>query len=474
MTKQSLLFCASEVYPFAKTGGLADVAYALPKELSKSYGVDVVLPLYQSIDRNKFGIKKLSQSCKIKLDGKTHIIELYATVMEGIGYIFVYTPVLCDREFLYGTPSSGYEDNHIRFALLNYAIVDLIRSSKYDIVHCNDWQTALVPLLLDQEKIDGIKTVFTIHNLAFQGIFSYQALQKIGISEKYFTMECLEFYGQINFMKAAICYADLVTTVSPSYAQEILTHEFGCGLEGYLTHYKEKLHGILNGLDIDFFTPKTDLFLSYPFETLTQKNLNKKEFLKKTSLKGIKKPLFVFVGRMTNQKGIELLIEVLEDLGNENCNVAILGDGNEYYTKELLNLTQKYKNIDCRFTYDEKLSHQLYASGDFFLMPSLFEPCGLTQMISMRYGAIAVVHSVGGLKDSVFDYKKFDTNSPKGYGIVFTQPTKEAFLDAITQAFDLYATKKEYNKIVKHNMNCDFSWEESAKLYINLYNQIKG
>ena len=472
MTKKSLLFCASEVYPFAKTGGLADVSHSLPRALQDSYELKVVMPLYSLIDRKKYAIKSLNKSFSISMNDIDYEVELFGCDYEGLEYIFIYSTLLCDREFLYGTPTSGYPDNALRFTIFCRGIVELLRANTYDIVHLNDWQTALVPLLLQEESEINTKTLFTIHNLAYQGLFSYETLSEIAIDSKYFTIDVLEFYGQMNFMKAAIAYSDAVTTVSQSYADEILTATFGCGLDGFLRSHKSKLTGIINGIDSEHFTPSKDKLLEYPFTNLTEKKLNKKSYLKEIFLKGISKPLFIFIGRFTSQKGVDLLIESLEEIALNDCNIAILGDGEIQYQEKIKEIVDRYDNIHFEFKYNEVLSHQMYASADFLLMPSLFEPCGLNQMIAMSYGAIPIVHKVGGLKDTVNDYMLFDKESNKAYGILFEDPSSDSLIYSFNEALALYSTKKDYNKIVKHNMLCDFSWKNSAKLYDKLYKQL--
>jgi starch synthase len=472
MTKESLLFCASEVYPFAKTGGLADVSHSLPRALQDSYELKVVMPLYSLIDRKKYAIKSLNKSFSILMNNIDYEVELFGCDYEGVEYIFIYSTLLCDREFLYGTPTSGYPDNALRFTIFCRGIVELLRANTYDIVHLNDWQTALVPLLLQEESEINTKTLFTIHNLAYQGVFSYETLREIAIDSKYFTIDVLEFYGQMNFMKAAIAYSDAVTTVSQSYADEILSAKFGCGLDGFLRSHKYKLTGIVNGIDSEHFTPSKDKLLEYPFTNLTQKKLNKKSYLKEKNLKGISKPLFIFIGRFTSQKGVDLLIDSLEKMALNDCNIAILGDGEIQYQKKIKEIVDRYDNIHFEFKYNEVLSHQMYASADFLLMPSLFEPCGLNQMIAMSYGAIPIVHKVGGLKDTVNDYKLFDKESNKAYGILFDEALSDSLIYSFNEALVLYSTKKDYNKIVKHNMLCDFSWKNSAKLYDKLYKQL--
>lgn len=472
MSKKSLLFCASEVYPFVKTGGLADVAHSLPRALQEDYKVQVVMPLYASIDKEKFKIKTLEKRFSISMNQIDYAIELYGCTYEGIEYLFIYSTLLCEREFLYGTPNHGYQDNPVRFAIFNHAIVELLRQEKYDIAHLNDWQSALVPLLIDQDKTIETKTLFTIHNLAYQGVFDYEAFHSIGVNPRYFNSDAIEFYGKVNFMKAGVAYADAVTTVSPSYAKEILTAEFGYALDGFLRHHKKKLTGILNGIDTEHFAPSSDKLIEFPFTTLTQKVANKKSYLKEIGLKGIKKPLFVFIGRFTAQKGVDLLIDVLPKLALQECNVAILGEGKEEYQTKIQEIVSDYPNVHCVFTYNEALSHKMYASADFLLMPSIFEPCGLAQMIAMNYAALPIVHRVGGLKDSVHNYKRFNKESTNSYGIVFEKATPTSFVRAIKQALELYETKKDFNLLVKHNMLCDFSWKQSAKQYIKLYKQL--
>jgi starch synthase len=472
MNKKSLLFSASEVYPFAKSGGLADVAHSLPRALSDEYTVDVILPLYSSIDRKKFKITTLNEKFEIYLGETPHTVELFGCKYEGIDYIFVYSSLLCDREFLYGTPDSAYEDNALRFGLFNYAILELVKKKSYDIAHLNDWQTALSALLIKEDTNIKTKVLFTIHNLAYQGVFDRFRLQELGLSESYFNIDSLEFYEQISFMKAGIAYADVITTVSPTYSKEILTPVFGCGLDGFLRLHENKLHGIINGIDTEHFSPSKDKFLKTPYKDLRGKRVNKNAYLKEAGLEDLSKPLFIFVGRFTWQKGLDLLGDILEEFATHECNIAIIGDGEEKYQHRLKEIADRHANIHLEFTYDEALSHKMYGAADFLLMPSLFEPCGLNQFIAMSYGALPIVHNVGGLADSVHSYREFDTKSEQAYGISFTHATEQSLSHATQEALELYKSKKDFNKILKHNMLCDFSFEESAKLYSKLYQEI--
>jgi starch synthase len=473
MSDTRVLFAASEVYPFAKSGGLADVAYSLPRALNETYEVDVIMPLYQFIDRETFGIEAVGETFDIKMGESAYPITLYICKYKEMVYRFVYTPLLSDRDFLYGPPQGGYTDNDIRFALFNYAMLEILKREPYTFVHLNDWQTALLPLLLENEPEIMTKSLFTIHNLAYQGIFEKKALARLGIDEKYFHMDCLEFYGQVNFMKAGIAFADRITTVSPTYAKEILTPEFGCGLEGFLQYHSAKLTGILNGIDTEQFSPSNDKMLVNPYKDLRGKEANKSAFLKEIKIKEPQRPLIIFIGRFTWQKGLEIFIDALPEMALMACNIVVLGDGEAQYHDALEVLANKHDNIYLLTGYDEALSHRMYAASDFFLMPSLFEPCGLAQMIAMHYGSIPIVHSVGGLTDTVHDHAAFESQSQKGYGVVFAKPDQDALLEAVTKALQLYGRKTQYNQIAKHNMLCDFSWSESAEIYIKEYEKLK-
>ena len=471
MHKKSLLFASSEVYPFVKTGGLADVSHSLPKALSESYDVTVVLPLYRVIDRKRFKIT-MSESFEITMGESTYPIELHRASFEGMEYRFVYTPLLCDREFLYGPPECGYEDNAERFALYAYVLREMVRREAYALLHLNDWQCALAALLIKEESAISTKTLYTIHNLAYQGVFESSILPRIGVDTRYYTMDALEFYDQVNFMKAGIAYADLITTVSPTYAKEILTSEFGCGLEGFLQVHKRKLHGILNGIDRDHFSPSADGALVECYTDAKGKKASKSDLLKSLGLKGATKPLFVFIGRLAHQKGIDLLIETLPKMADLECNIALLGEGGDAYNEALSVISERYANVSVSSGYDEALSRRMYAGADFLVMPSLFEPCGLNQMIAFAYGAIPIVNRVGGLVDSVKKLESFEEESTSGFGIVFSSPTSRSFLAAIKKGCELYRDKKHFESIINHNMQCDYSWSQSAQAYLKLYQRL--
>jgi len=472
MRKRAVLFAASEVYPFAKSGGLADVSHSLPKALGDMFNVTVVMPLYRFIDRASYGITQRRETYGVTLGGTEHAVTLYESRYEGGSYLFVHSPLLCDRDYLYGPPDEGYEDNALRFGLFCHAIVLLAKALGSDIVHLNDWQTAFAALLISEDDSVRAKTVYTIHNLAYQGLFEKKYLAQLRIAKHHFTPEGIEFYGKINLMKAGIGFADAVTTVSPTYAQEILTPAFGCGLEGFLSVHRDKLTGIANGIDTDHFSPSSDRSLARQYKTSRGKAYNKEFYLKEAGLFDSGRPLFIFIGRFTWQKGMELLIACLPQMAKKPCNIAILGEGESLYRDKIGKIAAKTENIHLCFGYDEALAHRMYAASDFLLMPSLFEPCGLNQLIAMHYGALPVVHRVGGLADTVHPCDACVADADGGCGILFDDPTENAFMEAFDEAMALYGEPERYRALCSHNMKADVSWHHSAAAYAGVYRNI--
>ena len=473
MPENRVLFAASEVYPFAKTGGLADVGYSLPRALSARFDVTVVMPLYRSVDREAFGIVSRSERFKVTLGGERHSVSLYGCRYEGTEYLFVYTPVLCDRDHLYGPPGEGYADNAVRFGLFSHAVVRIAGQLDCGIVHLNDWQTALAALLIAENDALRAKTVYTIHNLAFQGVFEKKEADRLGIARRHFTLEGVEFYGKLNLMKAGIGFADAVTAVSPTYAQEILSPEFGCGLEGFLRRHRAKLTGIANGIDTAHFSPSTDRALVRTYKTPEGKAFNKERFLQETGLQGAQKPLFIFIGRFAWQKGMDMLIEALPYMADRDCNIAIIGEGEPRYRKAVERAAEGRKNVFLFFGYDEAFAHRMYAAADFLLMPSIFEPCGLNQLIAMHYGAVPIVHGVGGLADTVRPYQECtDDARAYGCGIRFEMPTADALAEAFETAMRLFGDTARLRRLETCNMHADVSWEKSAAAYADLYRKL--
>jgi len=462
---------ASEIYPFAKTGGLADMTGALTKEIAnKGIRTFAFMPLYKTVNKEKFGIKSIDKYIKVYLNNREYIFEIYKYT-DHATYFFFKNDELFGRDFLYSTGEGDYPDNDIRFGAFNLAVLEFVKSENIniDIFHIHDWQTSLLPVYLKEKYPDmKSKTILTIHNLAYQGIFDKFAIERLNLGWHLFNMEALEFWDKVNFLKGGIVFSDIITTVSPTYAKEILTPEYGYGLDGVLRKYSYKLFGIINGIDYDVWNPETDEYIYYKYCWRTfekYKPLNKKEFLKDYKLEGENKPLFIFIGRFAKQKGVDLIIENIENLSSRDMNLAILGSGDKGYTDFFSSIIGKYPNIYIEVGYDEPFSRKMYASADFLLMPSLFEPCGLNQMIAMRYGTLVVAHKTGGLADTIIDISE-----PNGYGILFENLSD--FITAVDRAILLYNDKERMKKLIKEVMQLDFSLEKTASSYIRLYQNL--
>ncbi len=442
-----VLFASVEMYPLAKVGGLGDVAGSLPKHLKK-LGVDisVIMPYHLFIDVDA------KYETSFKMDGKE--FQIYS---HKINDLPVY---LIKNDFLSRDRVYGYED-HIRWAIFSKAVIYAAEKLglNVDIIHCNDWMTGLIPLyarILGKEY----KFVLTIHNLKHQGSFESQIFPHLGIPEDYRNL--VIWRGKINYMKAGIVLADRVNTVSPTYAKEILSEEFGEGLEEILRENSHKLVGILNGIDYDVWNPEKD---KYIFENYSAKSIEKrkKNTEKMKEFLGIDddKPLFGFVARLVEQKGVDILVESIKKI--DDAHFVILGTGRKYLEDLLLGI--KKDNVHPIIKYDEVLAHRIYASVDFFLMPSKFEPCGLGQLIAMRYGTIPVVRKTGGLADTVKDINE------GGWGFVFSEYSSEALTNAIERAIEFYRSENVDSLRIRI-MRMDFSWNSSAKEYLNLYKEI--
>jgi starch synthase len=464
-----LLFAAAEIFPYAKTGGLADVAQALPAALVKETDVLSVMPLYDFIDRGKFALTAMNKSFQIILGKDIYEISLFEGMNQGVPTLFIYEAMLCDCKSPYGDQNGDNPNNNLRFGIFSKTVVILAQMFKIDVLHLNDWHTALAALWA-KEVLPELHVVFTIHNLSFQGLFPMESVERLGLREHYFTPEGIEFWGEVNYMKSGIAYSDIVTTVSPTYAKEIMLPEFGCGLEGFLQVHSPKLHGILNGIDTVLFDPLIDLALpkNYGPGKIANKKRNKILFCEEHGLINADKPLIVFIGRFTEQKGLDVIIEALPKLLAMKCNIAILGEGDEAMAEALKSASENHDNFSIQFGYDESLSHRMYAAADFLLMPSRFEPCGLNQLISLRYGTIPIVNDVGGLHDSVRDIDDAG-GAVCGQGIVLSTLNRNAIVKSVKRALLLFAHTKRFSKISKANMHCDVSFEESAKSYLKLY-----
>jgi len=464
-----LLFAASEIFPYAKTGGLADVAQALPAALAKQIEVLSVMPLYDFIDRERFSLTAMNESFQITLGKDIYDITLFEGMNRGVRTLFVHEATLCHCITPYGNNHTETHSNDLRFGIFSKTLVVLAQIFTVDVLHLNDWHTALAALWA-KEVLPELPVVFTIHNLAFQGLFSKESVKRLGLGEHYFIPTGIEFWGELNCMKAGIAYSDVVTTVSPSYAKEILLPEFGCGLEGFLQVYSSKLHGILNGIDTVLFDPLIDpaLAKNYSAEKLSGKRSNKMLFCKEHGLTDADKPLIVFIGRFTEQKGLDIIIKALPKLLAMKLNFAILGESDKTMAEALKRVNENYDNFSILFGYDESLSHQMYAAADFLLMPSRFEPCGLNQLISLRYSTMPIVNDVGGLHDTVRDIDDTD-GSICGQGIILGTLSSNAIVRSVKRSLKFFASTKQFLNISRSNMQCDVSFEESAKSYLKLY-----
>ena len=470
-----ILHIASEVTPFAKTGGLADVVASLPVALQRlGHEVRIIMPFYRSVEVAGIGKRRGRKSVELPFCGVVKKAWSRIVGLHKVPVYFIENGDYFDRETLYGEGAGEYPDNHERFAFFCRAALALCKRLDFrpDIIHCHDWQTALVPLLLRHDPRDDpffrkAATIYTIHNLAYQGLFPHTSLEQMGLDESYFTIDRLEYYGAVNLMKGGILSADLVTTVSPAYCREILTPEQGCGLDGVLRQRERDLHGIINGIDIECWNPETDRNLPGTYSTisLTGKKAAKKALRKELGLEQREAPLLGMVSRIVSQKGFDLIVELLPRFEAADLDMVVLGGGEEPYLRALAAAGERCGRIKlCTGGFNDPLAHRIYAGSDLFLMPSRYEPCGLGQLIALRYGAAPLVRKTGGLADTVTDAAQRG-----GVGFVFDEYTAEALWDALQRAMTLYATPEKWKKLVRRGMLVDVSWDAPARRYEELY-----
>ncbi|MFC1624724.1 glycogen synthase GlgA [Candidatus Omnitrophota bacterium] len=475
-----ILFISSEVFPFAKTGGLADVIGALPEAISKrGHKCSVILPYYKCVKDKNFSPDIFKKDGKVKINGKEHSFDLYLLKHKDVDVYFVEKDEYYKRDYLYGTPQGDYPDSALRFGFFAKAIIASIPYiGRQDLLHCNDWQSSLMPLYIElfhrlEPALSNTKILLTIHNMAYQGLFKKEVMVPLGIPEDLFNPEGLEFYGKINFMKAGIIYSDAISTVSEGYGREILTPEFGCGLDDLLRTRKEDLCGIVNGVDYSVWDPATDKFIVTNYD---EKNLAGKEDCKKDILKefGIRydpeRPLIGMITRLAEQKGIDLVAESMEELIKLQVDFVLLGFGDEKYNKIFRRLAKKYKHhVGARIDFDNALAHKIEAGSDMFLMPSRYEPCGLNQLYSLKYATVPIVRAVGGLDDTV---STFNRSTKKGNGFKFKDASSDALLGAIKDAVTVFKDKDLWNALLKNCLLCDYSWDASAEKYERLYKKL--
>mgnify|MGYP000884883411 CR=1 FL=1 len=475
-----VLFVASEMYPFSKTGGLGDVLGALPVELKRQgVNVAVITPRYGKLNVEEDQLRLIYSKCRAGYPWAPITCEIYQAEYEGVPVYFVERGEYFDRRHYYNTHDGDYFDNCERFIF--FCRATMAWASRLDgapaIVHAHDWQAALVPAYLHFLRPGApfwrnTKTLLTIHNLAFQGRFASRLFWTSGLPREAWGIDGVEYWGDFNLLKAGIAYADLVTTVSPSYAGEILSHEFGCGLEGILQKRAFNLKGITNGADYSIWDPIDDRHLPcvYSPDDLSGKLICKRNLMAELGLRKSleKRPLLGFIGRLRQQKGIDLVIKILDKLMALDVCVAVLGEGNLDYEAKLMELVERYPGrLGVRIGYTEDLAHRIQAASDIFLMPSRYEPCGLTQMYALRFGALPVATAVGGLRDTIVPWP-----DPNATGFIFQAAQPDLLYEAILTAIEVKSRPDEWTAMVKRAMRADFSWEKAAKKYIETYRDL--
>lgn len=469
-----VLFVSAEVVPFSKTGGLADVAYSLPRALRK-LGVDVRVMSSRNFHNRKVDVKEEHLvNTEVEVGWRKQYLGLSQATYNDIPYYFIDNEFYFKREGIY-----GHFDDGERYSYLCRAVLESLLHLDFepDIIHFNDWHTAMIPLLMKKhyshiEKFKKIKTVFTIHNLRYQGVFSPIILNELlNLDHSEYNSGALEFYGNINFMKSGITFADAVTTVSSTYANEIKEPHFGENLHDLIKNHSDKLSGILNGIDFEIYNPEVDpkIVQNYTYKNSSKKNVNKAHLQAMMGLPKSNKPLLAMVSRFADQKGLDLLEHIIEELLGLDIQLVILGSGDEKYENMFRHFNHHYENLAAKIGFDEELAHEIYAGADMLLMPSMFEPCGLSQLISQRYGTVPIVRETGGLKDTVVHYNKY---TKEGSGFSFGSYNAHEMLFAVKRAIELYDSKRDWRQLVKNIMQLDTSWKQSASKYNALYESL--
>ena len=477
MPVRRILMVASEAVPFAKTGGLGDVAGALPLALARlGHEVTLVLPRYRGAGGGTSAARDT-----IAVGGRTFEVTFLAHALgERVRAVLVDCPELYDRPELYGARLADYPDNAVRFAVLARAALAFGARQAHgvDVVHAHDWQAGLVPVYLRARSADlpGLRsaaTVFTIHNLAYQGLFPPTWMTAVDLPWDLFGIEGIEYWGKISYLKAGINFSEMVTTVSPKYAKEIQTPEFGFGFDGILRRKNHHLRGILNGIDVDAWDPGTDRYLPQPYgpDSLDAKSASRRALFEAMGWSaagpGLDRPVVGMVSRLVDQKGFDLIEALGEGLLALDATFVVLGTGEPRYQDMWRALGESAPDrVACRFDFDERLAHLVEAGADIFLMPSKFEPCGLNQMYSLRYGTVPVVHAVGGLDDTVDNWNR---RTGAGTGFKFEAYTPESLRSALQKALDLYRKPEAWRAVQRAGMARDFSWDASAAAYTVVY-----
>ncbi len=477
--KLRIVITASEAVPFAKTGGLADVAGALPVHLEKlGHNVCLIMPYYRMAKKSRLHIEDTGHAIVVQISDKLVEGRIFrSTLGDNVTVYLIRNDDYYDRPELYTTKEGDYTDNAERFIFYSKAVLEVLKkfNLKPDIIHCNDWQTGLIPVLLKYKEQDNklfkhTATVFTIHNLAYQGLFWHLDMPLTNLSWDVFTPEGIEFFGKINLMKAGIVFADVINTVSKKYSKEIQTPEFGCGLEGVLSGRSKDLYGIVNGVDYQRWNPQTDPFIKckYSPTDMRGKKLCKEDLLLEFGLKNRRDvPVIGIISRLADQKGFDLIAGAIEDIMKLDIFFILLGTGSEKYHRLFKSIAEKYpQKVGVKLTFNNELAHKIEAGSDFFLMPSRYEPCGLNQLYSLKYGTIPIVRATGGLDDTITNYNQ---KTKQGNGFSFKTYSQKAMLAKIKEALKVYHAKDEWRDLVKTCMELDYSWLRSAQSYEELY-----
>ncbi|HTR64630.1 MAG TPA: glycogen synthase GlgA [Terriglobales bacterium] len=474
-------FVASECVPFSKTGGLADVVGALPRALAAAgHQVSVYLPRYRQT--KLIGGQTVVRSITIPFDDQYRFCSVVTDGNHsGVSYYFIEYPPFFDRDALYGSSAGDYTDNAERFALFCRGALEASKILGVpDVFHCHDWQSALVPVLLHTQYAEDpafadAATVFTIHNIGYQGLFPPDTLPLLTLPWDLFTITKMEFFGQVNFLKGALVYSDFVTTVSRKYAQEIQTAEFGFGLEGVLRDRSATVAGIVNGVDYDEWSPQADKYIAakYSPQDLSGKAKCKQDLLAAFGVSGAdpRLPVIGIVSRFAAQKGFDLIAQVMDRLAREEMIVVALGAGDKAYEEMFLRLNKQFpQKIAVKVAYDNAIAHKIEAGSDMFLMPSKYEPCGLNQIYSLKYGTVPVVRATGGLDDTI---EPWNPRTGKGSGFKFTEYSGEALLLTIKDALRAFRDQTSWQTLMRNGMGKDFSWNASAREYIRIYDRAR-
>lgn len=479
-----VLYVASEAVPFIKTGGLADVAGSLPKAL-KQQGVDVrvVMPKYGKISHEYLDKMEHVYDGEFTMAWRTKFLGIDKLELDGVTFYFI-----DNQEYFYRDGFYGYGDDAERFAFFSRAVLEILPQDDFwpDVIHTNDWHTALVNVYLRLDHIgdaryEKIKTVFTIHNLKYQGVFPKDVMQDIlGLDWQYFTNGDLEYYDAVNFMKGAIVYADNITTVSKTYAQEIQYEYFGEGLDGLLRKRSDDLYGIVNGLDTDLYNPATDPYLTEPFTKYTAADAMEKKIDNKVALQRMldlpvarQTPLVAMVSRLVEPKGFDLVVRILDELlEHEDMQFVLLGVGDRVYEDWFRELAWRHPTkVSANIYFSDEMAQRIYASASIFLMPSAYEPCGIGQLIAMRYGTVPVVRATGGLVDTVIPYDKL---TQQGNGFLFPNYNAHDMMFTLKKALTLFRDFNSWKALMTNAMHSDYSWARSAKEYKSLYERLIG